>query len=282
MLSSRICSSPKTRPLAWKHPSGRHLVPPGARASRLLVGCLKAGFSHRSHTTPFHASSKTQVYDIASFPAISSSLFAFTLVLEIRSFLHSGQVVAESLQQSAAAQKPRTKRPYDLRDLPSLPSFPENSIRPPVACFVVFISCWVVSPCSRITIVSPGPLLSPASHRTGAHAPDQESRLTEAILSLYHRECLTMIMINPFHHFTPHLSPTCHPPSCVPTSYEQADRLAASQIPPHAHRHPHLDPVPFASNATKPPHFPLPLQHPSTRPRYPHAQSASRNQTRLR
>lgn len=93
---------------------------------------------------------------------------------------------------------------------------------------------------------------------------------------------LYLTLINPLPRFAPHLSPTCHPPSCVPDGYEQADSLAAQQIPPHAHRHPHLVSLPFASNATTAPHFTLPLQRPRTRPRYPHAQSANRPQTRLR
>lgn len=72
------------------------------------------------HTLPREP--QTQSYDIASLPAILLLSLCFTLVLEIRSFLHSGQVVAERLPQPVAAQKPRIKRPYGLRDLPSLPS----------------------------------------------------------------------------------------------------------------------------------------------------------------
>lgn len=162
MLSSRICSSPKTRPMVWNHPSGRHLVSPQAGYS--WVG-LKAGFSHRfpHHTLPREL--QTQFYDIASFPAISCSLFASPLFWKFAHFCTLAKLLQNDCSNLRAAQKPRIKRPYDLRDLPSLPSSRKIQFVRPWPASSPFISYRDV-PWSRITIVSPGPLLS---HRT---APD--------------------------------------------------------------------------------------------------------------
>lgn len=72
------------------------------------------------HTLPREL--QTQFYDIASLLQFSCSLFASPLFCKFAHFCTLAKFVAERLPQSVAAQKPRIKRPYGLRDLPSLPS----------------------------------------------------------------------------------------------------------------------------------------------------------------
>lgn len=111
--------------LGLNHPKRTPLGAALSEGKPVTRGCsqgwLPTPLPHRFHTTPFHASSKlnfTTSQVSCNLPALSllHPCFGNSLISAL------WPSCCRRLSQSVAAQKPRIKRPYGLRDLPSLPS----------------------------------------------------------------------------------------------------------------------------------------------------------------